>query len=129
MPGWNWFRYIMAAYLPLTLFYLLILFFKINTTTSHLFAVVYFCQSLTMPINLRSILEEIEYDTNSHSFTEIMAKLLLSLYGIWNLDFFRPFYSELCLGIGILPTLTLDYVIAVYPLLLILISYFVDCFT
>ena len=120
---WNWFRYIMAAYLPLTLFYLLILFFKINTTTSHLFAVVYCCQSLTMPINIRSIFNEIEHDTNSHSFTAIMAKLLCSLYGIWNLDFFRPFYSDLCLGIGILPTLTLDYVIAVYPLLLILISY------
>ena len=49
---WNWFRYIMAAYLPLTLFYILILFFKINTTTSHLFAVVYCCQTLTMPIKL-----------------------------------------------------------------------------
>ena len=49
--------------------------------------------------------------------------MLLSLYGIWNLDFFRPFYSDLCLGIGILPTLALDYAIAVYPLLLMIISY------
>ena len=120
---WNWFWYILAAYLPLTLFYLLILYFKINTTTSHLFAVVYCCQTLTIPVNVRNIFNEIEYDTNSHSFTVIVAKLLCSLYGIWNLDFFRPFYSNLCLGIGILPTLTLDYVIAVYPLLLILISY------
>ena len=120
---WNWLRYIMAAYLPLTLFYLLILFFKINTTTSHLLAVVYCCQSLTMPINVRSILNEIKYDTNLNSAIGIVIKLLCSLYGIWNLDFFRPFYSDLCLGIGILPTLALDYVIAVYPLLLIIISY------
>ena len=42
---------------------------------------------------------------------------------IWNLDFFRPFYSDLCLGIGILPTLALDYAIAAYPLLLMIISY------
>ena len=28
---WNWLWYIMAAYLPLTLFYFVILFFKINT--------------------------------------------------------------------------------------------------
>ena len=120
---WNWFRYIMAAYLPLTLFYLLILFFKINTTTSHLFAVVYCCQTMTMPVNMRSIFNEVEHDTNSHSFMVIVTKLMYSLYGIWNLDFFRPFYLDLCLGIGILPTLALDYVIAVYPLLLILISY------
>jgi uncharacterized membrane protein (Fun14 family) len=51
------------------------------------------------------------------------VKVSLSLYGIWNLDFFRPFYSDLCLGIGILPTLALDYAIAVYPLLLMIISY------
>jgi hypothetical protein len=49
--------------------------------------------------------------------------VLFTLYGIWNLDFFRPFYSDLCLGIGILPTLALDYAIAVYPLLLMIISY------
>ena len=76
-----------------------------------------------MPINVRSILNEINYDANLHSAIGIVTKLLFSLYGIWNLDFFRPFYSDLCLGIGILPTLALDYVIAVYPLLLIITSY------
>ena len=28
-------------------------------------------------------------------------KVLLSLYGIWNLDFFRPFYTDICLEIGV----------------------------
>ena len=79
-----------------------------------------------MPINTRSILNEIKYDTNLHSAIGIVAKLLYSLNGIWNLDFFRLFYSDLCLGIGILPTLALDCVIAVYPLLNII---FVDCLT
>ena len=37
--------------------------------------------------------------------------------------FFRPFYSDLCLGLDVLPTLALDYVIAVYPLLLMIITY------
>jgi hypothetical protein len=31
--------------------------------------------------------------------------------------------ADLCLGIGILPTLALDYAMAVYPLLLVLVSY------
>ena len=53
----------------------------------------------------------------------IFIKVSGSFYGIWSLDFFRPFYSDLCLGIGALPTLALDYVIAVYPLLLMIISY------
>ena len=118
--NWNWARYIVAAYLPLTLFYLVILLFKINTTSSHYFAAVYFCQSITMSIVLRILLQSIP---TPESGLTIAAKLFASLYGIWNLDFFRPFYSDLCLGIGILPTLALDYVIAVYPLLLMIISY------
>ena len=118
---WNWFRYIMAAYLPLTAFCIVMLFFKINITSSHLFAVVYYCQAVSMPILLRSLLSSIDIQTTTSYM--ITAKLFLSLYGVWNLDFFRPFYSDLCLGIGILPTLALDYGVAVYPLLLMALTY------
>ena len=50
--------------------------------------------------------------------------VFLSFYGIWNLEFFRPFYSNLYLGIGELPALALDYAIALYPFLLNIIAYF-----
>ena len=119
---WNWFRYIMAAYLPLTLFYLVILFFRINVTSSYLFPVVYICQDLAMPLVLRAFFIVLDNEDKFSVF--VLTKVLVSVYGIWNLDFFRPFYSDLCLGIGILPTLALDYVIAVYPLLLMMITYF-----
>ena len=118
---WNWFRYIMAAYLPLTVFCLLVLFFQINTTSSHLFAVVYYCQTLTLFVPLQVInLNYISYLGSSYIMA---AKVLLSLYGIWSLDFFRPFYTDLCLGIGTLPAIALDYVIAAYPLILTFITY------
>ena len=58
-----------------------------------------------------------------HPLYSIIIKITLALYGIWNFDFFRNFYSDICLGIGFLPTLALDYVIAVYPLLLMAITY------
>ena len=113
---WNWFRYIMAAYLPLTLFYFIVLFFKVNVASGSLHAVVLGSQIMSMPQFCRILhLNDTQIDG--------AIKVLLSLYGIWNLDFFRPFYSDLCIGIGILPTLALDYVIAVYPLLLMIISY------
>ena len=118
---WNWFRYIMAAYLPLTVFYLAILFFKINTTTSHLFVVVYICQLELLPALAQMQFIIVEKLGNEHYMNTM--KVFASTYMIWNLDFFRPFYSDLCLGIGILPTLTLDYAIAVYPLLLMIITY------
>lgn len=116
----NWLKYITAAYLPLTIFCIIILFFKINTTSSQLFAVVYYCQTISMPYVQRMVTTA--YENNTSSFI-IAAKSLFSIYGIWNLDFFRPFYSDLCLGIDTLPTMALDYAIAVYPLLFMIISY------
>ena len=118
----NWLWYIMAAYLPLTVFYLFILFFKINATHSHLFPLVYFCQTLSMPIIYRAIDVEVAADYNSSLLA--IVKVFFLVYGIWNLDFFRPLYSDLCLRIGVLPTLALDYAVAVYPLLLITLTYF-----
>ena len=116
---WNWFRYVLAAYLPLTLFYLFILFFKINIT-NHLFSVIYLCQLILLPVMIQKLYIVISSYDNYFIW---IVKMIFSFYGIWNLDFFRPFYSDLCLGIDVLPTLALDYVIAVYPLLLMIITY------
>ena len=116
---WNWARYIMAAYLPLTLFALLLLFCKINIVSSNLTPVVYYSQGMSIPPLARIMLLSMSY----RPIYLTSVKVLLSLYGVWNLDFFRPFYNDLCLGIGILPTLALDYATAVYPLLLMMISY------
>jgi hypothetical protein len=118
---WNWVQYIIAAYLPLTLFCIIILFFKINVTSSQLFPVVYYCQQLSQPYVLRVVFSVLVNSTNSNLY--FVTKIFASLYGVWNLDFFRPFYSDLSLRMGILPTLALDYAIAVYPLLLMTISY------
>ena len=115
----NWIWYIMAAYLPLTLFYFIVLFFKVNVASGYLHPVALFGQAISMPPLARIVLWSARRNPSLLQFT----KLFNSFYGIWSLDFFRPFYSDLCLGIGILPTLALDYVIAVYPLLLMIISY------
>ena len=114
---WNWVRYIMAAYLPLTFFCIVILFFNINTTSSHLFAMVYYCQVLTQPL-LQGVFAPLDNSPTSNTF-----RVAFSFYAVCNLDFFRPLYLNISLGIGILPTLALDYVVAVYPLLLMIIFY------
>ena len=119
--GWNWGRYIMAAYLPLTLFCFFVLFFEINVVTSHLHPVIWCSQSLSASALSRMMFLHI--GLQKHPIYMIITKITLSLYGVWNFDFFRPFCSDICLGIGFLPTLALDYVIAVYPLLLMAITY------
>ena len=119
--GWNWARYVIVAYLPLTVFYLLILLFRTNIASSHLHSVMMFCQALSIPIFSRLALADVV--ASSSPAVIITSKVALSLYGIWNLDFFRPFYTDICLGIGILPTLALDYIVALYPFFLMLITH------
>ena len=116
---WKWVRYIMAAYLPLTIFYFIIIFLKVNATCSCLFPLVYYCQIVSIPQLVRMLLLQ----TPDASYKLTLAKLLFTVYGIWNLDFFRPFYNNFCLKMDILPTLALDYAVAVYPLLLMAVSY------
>ena len=114
----NWVRYIAAAYLPLTVFCILILFFKVKIASSHFYHVVCAFQLVSMPVAV-----QIWIIVSLPSRFRLAVRIILSIYGIWNLDFFRPFYSDLCLGIDILPTLALDYAIAVYPLLLMAVTY------
>ena len=51
--------------------------------------------------------------------------VILLLFGIWNLDFFRLIYTPFCLhpNATTLQVLSLDYIIAVYPLVLIILTY------
>ena len=117
----NWVRYIAAAYLPLTVFCILILFFKVKIASSHFNPVVWLFQMISMPACARVWV--VASVSNLSPLSTKTVKIVLSIYGIWNLDFFRPFYSDLCLGIDVLPTLALDYAIAVYPLLLMAVTY------
>ena len=117
----NWLKYIAAAYLPLTLFCIAILLFEVNLVSSHYHPVVKYCQVIALPVASRIMLDY--FSANANSSAIFGVKLVLTLYGIWNLDFFRPFYSDLCLGIDVLPTLALDYAIALYPLFFMIISY------
>ena len=53
----------------------------------------------------------------------MIAKLFATLYGIWILDYFRTLYPDICLRVTTLQALSMDYLIAFYPLILITITY------
>ena len=82
---WNWVRYVMAAYLPLTVFCLGILLFRVNIVSSRFHPLFLYSQAMAIPPFVRSIL----LDLSNESTTVLTSlKTTLSLYGIWNLDFF-----------------------------------------
>ena len=115
----NWWKYILSAYLPLTLFYLVILCFKINIHSSQLQGYIIFSQIISLPAFSRYVYRA----TQGKPLVFHVAKILASLYGIWNLDFFRMYNPGICLQTDTLATLALDLAVAVYPLLLMAVTY------
>ena len=51
------------------------------------------------------------------------AEFSSAVYGMWNLDFLRMVYKPFCLhpNMSIIQVMCLDFAVAVYPLLLILL--------
>ena len=115
----NWWKYMLHAYLPLTIFYFIILFFEINIHSSPLQGYVIYSQAVLCPPIARILY------SSMHKLTTLnnLVKFVGSLYGVWNLDFFRMYNSGICLQIDTLVSLSLELAVAIYPLFLIIATY------
>ena len=115
----NWAKYMAIAFLPPTALFVVVVTFRVSATSGLLNVFVLVCQIVSAPNTVKTIVQ------NTPNFN-ILSRIGLSLYGIWNLDFFRLLYHSFCLHpeMTTLQILALDYAIAVYPLLLIIFTYF-----
>ena len=118
---YNWAKYICSAFIPLTIFFVFVLAFGISASSPQLEAFIIFAQIITTPANVRMILEAL--DSGKYPASLNVCRIIAALYGVWNLDFFRTLLPDNCLKLSTLQTLALDYVIAVYPLILIVFTY------
>ena len=115
----NWWKFILAGFVPLTFFYFFVVIFNINLT-SRLYGVVWFSQALSAPALIRLVMSELSHGS-PHVLTA--TKTFLVFYNFWNLDLFRSVIPDICLNVTTLQALALDYLIALYPFVLILLSY------
>ena len=119
-------KYISSIYIPLTLLFALIIFVNVRLTTGPANAFIFYAQIVSSTfdlyadghINLLNI-------TGQHSFKHLKGSFLnlyRAPYGIFNLEFIENFLKGICLGkkYNALDILQLDYLVAVYPLLLII---------
>lgn len=120
---YNWLKYLAVVLIPLTVFYFLVISLRISVTSERLNAYVLIGQILATPRLLRDIWTNFPpTDTKNY----ILLSLLSTLAGMWNLDFFRFAHPRFCLHPSFLSVhiLILDYISAVYPLGLVIITYF-----
>ena len=114
-------KYCVIAFLPLTGFFIMMVALRISATSPSMNAFMLACQILTAPLHVRILQSSLPIIHNA----VIYSRVISSLYGFWNLDFFRTLYPLFCLNpnMSTLQILALDYIIAAYPLFLILITY------
>ena len=92
-------------------------------------AFVFVCQFVTCKHSHKPIyLCSLHHKFNSNSNLTAIHFIELSLtafYGIWNLDFFQYFFPLFCISSDMrtLHMLALEYVVAIYPLLLTVVIY------
>ena len=76
--------YLCMAFLPLTVFLILVLILHINITPPKLTSYVFLAQVLATSANVRIMYLILE----AHPDYLYLSKVVVTLYGIWNLDFF-----------------------------------------
>ena len=118
---YNWLKYIAIAFLPLTAFFILVVTFKISVTSETMNAYVLSSQVIAAPVQLRLL----TIGSGSPALKNATFWTFSSLYMLWNLDMFRGLYTPFCLhpDMSVIQMLALEYLIAIYPFLLIIITY------
>ena len=120
---YNWIKYVLIAYLPIILLFIVVTIFKLSATAPYMNAFI--CQMLSSSLYMTLLNGFAAGQSDNTDDVVTNLEVLTFLYGIWNLDFFRLSFKPLCLhpNISTIQVISLDYVIACCPLLLILLTY------
>ena len=119
----NWLLYLVISYVPLTVFLALVICLRISATSAPMNAFIFISQIVTHPPFLRGFTHTIDTTFLSHG-ARMFMKFLLSLYSLWNLNFFTTLIPPFCLpNQSVYSVISLTYVVALYPLLLLFLIY------
>ena len=124
MHGYEWVLSFFLKLFPITVMYLLVVIFHIRATSSPLSALVFMSQIVVYTIRLNVPLH-MYIENELTGFLYIPMQVLLVLFGIWSLDFFRSVVPPFCVSSNIktVHAIALEYLVAFHPIFLILLTY------
>jgi len=120
--NYGWVLYILSEFVPATVFYFLILIFRIRVTSAPMNCFVMYSQLVVNVLNhdpevYGALMSELDKTSRA------VFKVILTGYGFWNLDYFRYLIQPFCVSQKLknIHLFTLHYASAsaFYPLLLI----------
>ena len=119
--GYGWLLFMFLATFPTTVLLLVVFLCQIRITAAPMNAFIFACQGIVSVV-----------DSSPSSYLDAYSKpgyylamFLLTVYGIFNLDFFRYIIPQFCVSstMTTVQALSLEYIVAFYPLLLTIIFY------
>ena len=118
-------KYIAIAYGPLTIFFVIIVVFTVSVNSAPLHGYIFVAQMLASSIVMRILQAMREMDGLDHPNQTLSSIFAATVYGFWNLDFFRFANHYYCLhpSLSTLTVMSLDYLIAFYPIIIIVLLY------
>ena len=121
----NWIYYLLTDFLPIAIFFLIVVIFNIGVTSGPANAFIFFAQMINTAIVLDGD-GYINVDDVLSNGTQVNNILWVIPFGIWNLDFFRPYLPKFCLSANIttLQLLAIGYIAAFFPLALVIVFFF-----
>ena len=109
--------YVVLTYLPIMIFFLLIIFLNIKLASSAAAGFVLYAQTISDGYFL--------YLLAPHGVARIIQTIQMTIYGIFNLESFAFLMDPFCLNKNFttLHIFCLDYAVAVFPLVMVVIIY------
>ena len=119
-------KFVFLQLVPITVFYLIILIFQIRLTSPPMPCFIMYAQVVVMEVylvNVSNLSARVIFNTGGD--LRLDMKIMLTLYGIFNLDFFHYIIPAFCISSHIRPIhiAFLGYFSALYPILLIFLTW------
>ncbi len=117
--SYGWVAYFAATLIPSTAFMMIIIVFQVDALMPALNYYILHCHMMTYYFKQ---VPNLPHSLQKHKLSFLISltyKALVTIFGIWNLDFFRSFIPSFCAtsNMNILTVLAMEYVVAIYPLL------------
>ena len=123
-PNSGWLKYLAVEFLPTAIFLFAIVIFGVNVTSGPINAFIYFSQASTAYAGI-AFGELFLKEQGALTYSVKPVGVIGSFYAIWNLEFFDDLIPAFCLAehLSHLEGIVLLYVIAVFPLFLVVVLY------
>ena len=123
----NWLRYFAMELVPLTIFFLIVFTFHISITSAATNAFIFFSQVISLPFEVLLITTSWNLWLKGSRLAILLSGVVVFPYSIWSLDFSSISGPDFCLSqsISVTHILALQYISAVYPLVLSMLAFII----